>query len=250
MQEKLTTTRYYQALQITDSLYGFFWQGRGNNCNSYLFADVLDGERPHVIVDPGYISNEFREPCFKQLTVAMKAAGFEPKDIGLILNTHSHPDHCAAGEILTQNVSKTKPPFIAFAREEYGFLRTAGEKSGRVLGLSLEKVEPYFLLGEGNLNLGKISLQVLLTPGHSPGSVCFYWPERNVLITGDVVFCGSVGRTDLPGGSLSQLHQSIERLAELTVEYLLPGHYTEYGSFLQGREMVKRNFQAIKMFFG
>lgn len=249
LQEKILFTGYYQVLQITDNLCGFFWQGQGNNCNSYLFTNVLDGERPHVIVDPGHINNEFREPCFKQLSAAMKAAGFEPKDIGLILNTHSHPDHCAASEILTQDESKTKPPLIAFTREEYDFLRSEDEKMVRAFGLSPEKIAPYFLLGEGDLNLGKISLRVLLTPGHSPGSACFYWPDMGVLITGDVVFCNSIGRTDLPGGNLSQLRHSVKKLAELEVEYLLPGHHTEYGSFLQGREAVKRNFQAIKMFF-
>jgi len=240
---------YYETLKITENLYGFFWQGRGNNCNSYLFAGVLEGDRPHVIIDPGHIVNEFREPCFKQLTAAMKAEGLDPKDIGLILNTHAHPDHCAAGEILTQNAGKTKPPFIAFSREEYAFMRTIGEKFSGAWGLSLEKIEPFFLLGEGNLNLGKITLQVLITPGHSPGSACFYWPERKVLVTGDVVFYGSVGRTDLPGGSLSQLQESIEKLAGLDAEYLLPGHYTGYGSIVEGRERVARNFQAIKMFF-
>lgn len=242
-------TRYYQALKITDNLYGFFWQGRGNNCNAYLFTDVLEGERPHAIVDPGHTINEFREPCFKQLAAAMQALDQEPKDIGLILNTHAHPDHCAAGEILTQNASKTKPPFIAFSAEEYEYMREVGEKFAGALGLSLEKLEPFFLLGEGDLKLGKATLKVLLTPGHTPGSLCLYWPEEKILITGDTVFYGSVGRTDLPGGSLSQLQESIDRLAELDVECLLPGHFTEYGSIIQGRERVKRNFQAIRMFF-
>ena len=245
----MAQTRYYQSLKITDNLSGFFWQGRGNNCNSYLFTHVLEGERPHIIIDPGHIYNEFREPCFKQLAAAMETDGFKPKDIGLILNTHAHPDHCAANEILTQNTSKTKPPLITFAREEYKFLRAAGEKFASILGLALDKTEPFFLLGEGNLNLGKITLQVFLTPGHSPGSLCFYWPEKKILFTGDVVFCGSIGRTDLPGGSLSDLQASIYKLAELEAEYLLPGHSTEYGSYLHGQEKIKRNFQAIKMFF-
>ncbi|MEW5899388.1 MAG: MBL fold metallo-hydrolase, partial [Bacillota bacterium] len=129
------------------------------------------------------------------------------------------------------------------------FLKTAGEKFSGAMGLFREKIEPFFLLGEGRLNLGKITLQVLLAPGHSPGSVCFYWPDRKILFTGDVVFYGSVGRTDLPGGSLSRLQESIEKLAELDVECLLPGHFTEYGAMIRGQETVRRNFQAIKMFF-
>jgi len=245
----VTSTAYYGTMKIADNLFCFFWQGRGNNCNTYVLADVLDGDRPNVIIDPGYVTNEFREPCFKQLALAMKANGLDPKDTGLIINTHAHPDHCAASEILTQNTPKTKPPLIAFSAKEYDFLRTAGEKYGGAFGLFLEKIEPFFLLGEGELKLGKTALKVLVTPGHSPGSVCLYWPDQGVLFTGDVVFFGSVGRTDLPGGDLNELQESVERLSALEAEYLLPGHWTEYGSFVQGRETVKRNFQAIRMFF-
>jgi hypothetical protein len=62
-------------------------------------------------------------------------------------------------------------------------------------------------LAEGDLNLGRdekqVNLTVIQTPGHSPGSICLYWAERKVLITGDLVFNGSVGRTDFPGGSIT-----------------------------------------------
>jgi len=67
-----------------------------------------------------------------------------------------------------------------------------------------------------------------------------------VLITGDVVFYGSVGRTDFPGGSITVLKQSIEKLSKLEVEYLLPGHSTEYGSIIEGKERVELNFKAVR----
>ena len=112
--------------------------------------------------------------------------------------------------------------------------------------------EAFFYLQEGELTLGKqhvLNLQVLHTPGHSPGSVCLYCPDTKVLITGDVVFFGSIGRTDFPGGSLATLMQSIDKLSTLDVEYVLPGHSTEYGALIEGSDKVKRNFQAIKMMF-
>ena len=119
------------------------------------------------------------------------------------------------------------------------------------LGAKLPEVKPFFYLTEGNLGLGansKLNLKVLLTPGHTPGSVSLYLEKEKILVSGDVVFFGSVGRTDLPGGSTSLLHQSIDRLSQLDVEYLVPGHSTEMGSIISGKEKVKRNFQMVKMF--
>jgi len=68
-----------------------------------------------------------------------------------------------------------------------------------------------------------------------------------VLITGDLIFYGGVGRTDFPGGSITTLKQSIERLSALDVEFLLPGHSTELGSIVEGREKVERNLSAIRL---
>ena len=122
-----------------------------------------------------------------------------------------------------------------------------------MFGMEVPNLEPFIYLGEGDLSLGKgdrkIDLQILLTPGHSPGSICLYWQDKRILITGDVVFYGSIGRTDFPGGSIATLRQSIEKLSSLEVEYLLPGHSTEYGSIVEGKEMVRRNFNAIQFLF-
>jgi len=68
------------------------------------------------------------------------------------------------------------------------------------------------------------------------------------LISGDVVFAGSIGRTDFPGGSPSLLRKSIDELSQLDVEYLVPGHSTEMGSIISGKDKVKRNFYTVKMF--
>ena len=92
-------------------------------------------------------------------------------------------------------------------------------------------------------------LKFVHTPGHSPGSISLYWPKEKVLITGDAIFYGSIGRTDFPGGSLATLGKSVEKAAKLDVEYLLPGHSTEYGSLIDGKAKVERNFQMIQNFF-
>jgi glyoxylase-like metal-dependent hydrolase (beta-lactamase superfamily II) len=80
------------------------------------------------------------------------------------------------------------------------------------------------------------------TPGHSPGSVCLYWPEVKVLFTGDVIFNQGIGRTDLPEGSGARLKESIKLIKDLDVEILLSGH----GDILTGKEAVQENFRFIE----
>ena len=237
----------YESIQLADNFYGYIWQGNGNNCNTCLLVDVLRGDRPHIIIDPGHITNEFGENCFDYLAKAMQENGFKVEDIGLIINTHSHIDHCQANEMVVQKSGA----WVTLSEEEDEFRRTSGERLNSMLGSKNPEFKPLFYLKEGELNLGaknKVSLQVFLTPGHSPGSICLYWPETKILVTGDVVFYGSIGRTDFPGGSLSLLKKSVDRLSQLDVDYVFPGHRTEYGNVIKGKTNVKRNFQAVKLF--
>ncbi|MGD0855581.1 MAG: MBL fold metallo-hydrolase, partial [Dehalococcoidia bacterium] len=106
-------------------------------------------------------------------------------------------------------------------------------------------------LGRFGSYLGKdgFKIQVFLTPGHSPGSVCLYLPDTKVLITGDVIFFMSVGRTDFPGGSTILLKESIDKISQLDVEYLVPGHNTEPNGIIQGKDRIKRNFAAVQEYF-
>jgi len=237
----------YKSVQLIEDFYCYIWQGSGNNCNTCLFANVLRGERPHAIVDPGHVTNEFGEACFDYLIKAMEEDGFKIEDVGLIINTHSHPDHCQANEL----VVKKSGAWITLSQEEDEFRNTLGEKMYSMLGVNVPQFIPLFYLKEGELSLGtrsKVELQIFHTPGHSPGSICLYWQDNKLLITGDVVFYGSIGRTDFPSGSLSLLKKSIDRLSRLDVECLIPGHSTEYGSIVKGKSNVERNFQAVKLF--
>jgi glyoxylase-like metal-dependent hydrolase (beta-lactamase superfamily II) len=246
---------YYQSVRVKDNLYFYIWQGMGNNCNSSLFVNILEGDRPHVLIDPGSIADEMREPCFDELVKAIEKNGFNAQDVGLIIDTHIHSDHCAANQPLieiTRNSGKSGQAELAMHKEDDAFRRGAGKQlSGwlAALGIEVPPFEPTMLLDEGDLMLGQEKLQVLHTPGHSPGSISLYWPKEKVLITGDAVFYGSIGRTDFPGGSLATLKRSVEKLSQLDVEYLLPGHSTEYGSLIDSKAKVERNFQMIQNFF-
>ncbi|MEW6143164.1 MAG: MBL fold metallo-hydrolase [Chloroflexota bacterium] len=236
----------HKSIPVVDGLIFYVWQGRGNNCNTCLFPNILRGETPHVIIDPGAVANEAGELCFESLAKAIENDGFKVEDIGLVLNTHYHTDHYAAGEAIMEK----SRALLAMTKEDQEWGRTLSDHVYAAFGAAKPKYQPFFYLKEGTLELGvkdRLTLQVIAAPGHSPGSVAFYWPDKKVLITGDTVFYGSIGRTDFPGGNLMAIKKSIERLSELDVEYLLPGHSTEYGSIITGKQNIIRNFQAVKL---
>ena len=239
---------YYQSVKLTEYFYCYVWQGRGNNCNAILWPSVLRGEHPHVLVDPGHVRNELGEPCFDSLAQSMEKDGFKVKDIGLVIGTHSHPDHIEAADLVVEKSGA----LFTLSREEDEFYRTMGKTFFQMFGSKPPQVSPFFYLKEGDLSMGakdnKMAVKVFVTPGHSPGSVSLYLEQDKILITGDVIFAGSMGRTDFPGGSPSLLRKSIDELSQLDVEYLVPGHSTEMGNIVAGKDKVKRNFYTAKMF--
>jgi hydroxyacylglutathione hydrolase len=239
---------YHKSVKLAEYFYCYVWQGRGNNCNAILWPSVLRGEHPHVLVDPGHVRNELGEPCLDSLAQAMEGDGFKMGDIGLVIGTHSHPDHIEATELVVEKSGA----LFTLSREEDEFYRTMGKTFFQAFGSKPPQVNPFFYLKEGDLSLGvkdnKVAVKVFLTPGHSPGSISLYLEEDKILISGDVVFAGSIGRTDFPGGSPSLLRKSIDELSQLDVEYLVPGHSTEMGSIIVGKDKVRRNFYTVKMF--
>ena len=239
---------YHKSVKLAEKFYCYVWQGRGNNCNAILWPSVLRGGRPHVLVDPGHAGNELGEPCFDSLAQAMEGDGFKMEDIGLVIATHSHPDHIEATELVVEKSGA----LFTLSREEDEFYRTMGMTFFQMFGGKSPQVDPSFYLKEGDLSLGakndKVAVKVIFTPGHSPGSVSLYLEEEKILISGDVVFAGSIGRTDFPGGNSSLLRKSIDELSKLDVEYLFPGHSTEMGSIIAGKDKVRRNFYTVKMF--
>jgi glyoxylase-like metal-dependent hydrolase (beta-lactamase superfamily II) len=239
---------YHKSVQVGENLYCYVWQGRGNNCNAILWPSVLRGGCPHVLVDPGHVRNELGEPCFDSLTQAMARDGFKVENVGLVIATHSHPDHIEATELV---VGK-RGALFTLSREEDEFYRTMGKMFFQAFGSKPPQVNPFFYLKEGELSMGaknnKVAVKVFFTPGHSPGSISLYLEGDKILISGDVVFAGSIGRTDFPGGSPSLLRKSIDELSQLDVEYLVPGHSTEAGSIIAGKDKVRRNFYTVKMF--
>ncbi len=238
---------YHKSVRLGENFYCYVWMGRGNNCNTSLLCHVLRGERPHVLIDPGHIKNELRESCFDSLTQAMEKDGFKVEGVGLVIGTHCHPDHFEA----VQNVVDRSGALLALSREEDQFYDSVGKDFYAAFGACAPETKPFFCLKEGDLSLGdkyNVNVKILLTPGHTPGSISLYLKDGKILISGDVVFDGSVGRTDFPGGSPSLLRKSIDRLSRLDVECLVPGHNSGLDGIIAGKDKVARNFKLVKMF--
>ena len=220
-------------MRFIDNLYAYVWQGNDNNCNSYVFANVLK-DNGHVLIDPGHINTpSYREPGLDRLVKEMGRDGLDAAAIGLIILTHAHPDHCEAAEVIKE---QNGAPVALHEADEKMYERFGG------------KTDIY--LKEGELVLGQenqLRLNIFHSPGHSPGHITIYWPEQKVLIAGDVIFYRSTGRVDLPGGSARVLKQSIQRLSELDIEYLLCGHPYGHPGIIEGKAAVQQNFDFVKM---
>jgi hydroxyacylglutathione hydrolase len=210
-------------MKIFDNLQAFIWRNpQANNCNSYL----IKGSKS-ILIDPGHLH------LFDHVRLGLFDLGLTPEQIDLVLITHGHPDHLEAATLFK------KPTLMTMSQREFTFIK---EWAGRFGWDSSNSFEPDFFLQEGEVMIGDQEFQVMITPGHSPGSLCLYWPERKTLFTGDLVFNQGIGRTDLPGGNGGLLKESIQRISLLEIDYLLSGH----GEIIKGRKAVEANFKMIE----
>ena len=179
--------------------------------NTYVIHDPVTLEA--AIIDPGCY-NPAEE---MELEEYVTASGLKVK---YLINTHCHVDHIFGNNF----VKKTWSPEYLVPEKDL-FLLEGGTKIARQFGLEMQPVDaPGGFYDENTpLTLGNIMIKPLFTPGHSPGEFCLYIEQEGVLIAGDVLFNGSVGRTDLGYGDHDLLINSI-RTKLLT----LPGETTVY----------------------
>ena len=167
--------------------------------NTYIIASD-DGQC--VIIDPACCSPKEQADLKKYIA----ENGLRPV---WLINTHGHFDHIIGNAFVCQTWTDVK----SAAHRADLFLMENAYRQGEMFGFKVEQPPtPTVFLNEGDtVTLGKdVSLQILHIPGHSPGSIVLYAPENKWLIAGDVLFRGSVGRSDLPGGDYDLLLNGIE----------------------------------------
>lgn len=184
--------------------------------NTYI---IQNNQHQCWIVDPGMSTHE-EEQGFVEFINANKLT---PQ---AIINTHAHIDHILGIDFVANHY---KIPFLIHEKE-LPILNNAAN-TARMFGFQYNGVQtiPSFISEKEPLKLGEESVEIRFVPGHSPGSIAFYSKENNWVISGDALFAGSIGRTDLLMGNYDQLLSSIKTqllsLPEETIVY--SGHGPE-----------------------
>ncbi|MEO6453522.1 MAG: MBL fold metallo-hydrolase [Ginsengibacter sp.] len=183
--------------------------------NTYV---LFNEKKECIIIDPGCYFDEEREA----LQAFIAGNNLTPK---LLLNTHCHLDHVFGNKF----IAETYGLILHLHKKEEAMLQMA-PASGLIFNLPFDNYqgELIFLNENESVNLGEDKLEIIETPGHSPGSVSFYCRSQHFIIDGDVLFENSIGRYDLPGGDYQTLINSIKQKL-----FLLPDDaivYSGHGS--------------------
>jgi hydroxyacylglutathione hydrolase len=182
--------------------------------NAYI---LTNSNKECVIFDPGGDG--------QRLNTILRQQGLTPV---AVLLTHAHFDHIGA---IDDVIANWDVPVYIHEKEKNWLKDPALNGSAYFIPGQeiLSKAEPTILQKEGSLVVSDFQLDLYYTPGHSPGSVSYYCKELGVVFSGDALFQGSIGRTDLPGGSheqlLSSIHKKLLTLPEETI--VLSGHGPE-----------------------
>jgi hydroxyacylglutathione hydrolase len=196
--------------------------------NAYLVAD--DATKAAAVIDPAAEGQLILDEAARR--------GWRIMNIWL---THAHFDHLAGAGAVADGTSP--PPPVALHPDDYWLWRNEG--GAPFFGLRIDPgPEPTIDLEHGQvLRLGELELEVRHTPGHTPGHVVFYCASERVVFCGDLIFQGSIGRTDLPGGNYQTLMESIQtHILPLPDDTrLLSGHGPET---TLGRERLTNPFLA------
>ena len=172
--------------------------GYGVNCS------ILSQGSKAWIVDPGHEG--------ERIIALLAKNSLEP--MGILL-THAHFDHIT-GTAALQKEFPSLPVYVG-TPDTVMFAHPFNQMPGEYPSIGT----PANIHDASELTI----CEVIKTPGHTPGGVCYYFPEDKLLLSGDTLFAGSVGRTDFPGGSMAELLNSLRKLMELPDDTLvIPGH--------------------------
>ncbi len=194
--------------------------------NLYVLGDESSGEA---------IAIDTATPCVEWLTTTLAERGWRLK---IIVSTHRHWDHIGDNAAAS---AATGADIAAHIADRHGLEHPAPVSAPFPIPPSVPAID----LAEGSkIRFGEVTLDVLHTPGHTEGSVCLLAASERLVLTGDTLFAGSWGRTDLAGGSEDQMVESLARLSALTDDLkVLPGHgrQTTLGAERPWLEQVKQS---------
>ena len=196
-------------------------------CNCTILGNLVSREA--IVVDPGGDAEILLERLV-ELNLQVER----------IIHTHAHLDHfLASGKMKEATGAK-----LALHREDL-FLWDMLEDQCRMFGIPFEPPPPpdQWLENEENIDLNELQGKALHTPGHTPGSMCFLFESQKLLIAGDTLFQGSVGRTDLCGGDFKKIEKSIQKklytLDEETSVITGHGESTSIGHEMRANSFVR-----------
>jgi hydroxyacylglutathione hydrolase len=200
-------------------------------CNCSVIGDETTLEA--MVIDPG--------DDIGDITAILEKHHLKVKQIVI---THAHIDHVGGAMKLR---SLTGAP-ILLNQNDYALLKMLDVQATWIGMQSPGEVKIEASIGQDQtLHAGALSANVIHTPGHTEGSVCLYFPTERLLIAGDTLFAGSIGRTDLPGGSFEKimrsLHNQVLALPDETV--VIPGHgpKTTVGDEREGNPFLKAGYR-------
>lgn len=177
-------------------------------------CSVIGDEKTHdaMVIDPG-----------DQIEGILEILRQEKLTLKQIVITHAHIDHVGGAMKLK---SATGAP-ILMNQNDHALLKMLDMQAAWIGMRPPGDVQVDEAIGQGRvLKIGEISSNVIHTPGHTEGSICLYFPTEKKLIAGDTLFAGSIGRTDLPGGSMDKIMRSLHTqvLALPDETEVIPGH--------------------------
>ncbi|WP_422360827.1 MBL fold metallo-hydrolase [Reichenbachiella sp.] len=199
--------------------------------NTYV---LYDETKEAIVIDPG---------CYEQAEKDELTDFIESNELKVVklINTHCHIDHVFGNAF----VKKKYGVSLVIHKEDEATLKSVEVYAPAYGFQNFETTEAEEFFAEGDqVKFGNSALDIFFTPGHAPGHVVLVNQEQNICIGGDVLFDGSIGRTDLPGGDfdtlIKSIHEKVFALQDDTVVY--PGHG---GTTTVGKEKVSNPFCAL-----
>jgi glyoxylase-like metal-dependent hydrolase (beta-lactamase superfamily II) len=214
--------------------------GRNRSAHAYL----IRGTHKNVLID-SCLPN-----AYDYIVECLAEVGLAPEDIDMVLLTHEHIDHAGSAPFFGKHAIIAAHRLAAnklTMRDEFVVMNKAFNEVADNFHLDL------LLTDDTTVNLGNFELQVIHTPGHCSGAICFYEPINGLLFSGDVVMADGIVGGVLQSGNISDYIYSLKRLSTLRVEHLYPGHgkisAQAHSDILKGIERLETLLEESKVLF-